>query len=305
MLLTPYRNPPYRMPTPKGSLSPLLREVRESPKRKREEPTSFNIESADGDTRFRPGSGAESPRGNVVAKLRDLQIDGPSTPGPDFNVQVVQPRKKLKRQPSVKAAPLDYELEIEETPLRQQPGDHAIDITGKPPQMEIDETPDCKTRQVSPPCQSAISEPSLSSSVAQLLSDDNQDVALTSPPSPPPPTPLGSPDPNTAAALSLALEDSPLIDQAALTWQEDEITGQDIDATSPDDDGEGINGIGFKPTAAIAYARSQKRKQQVNEWKAREAREARQRRFERRRGGSNDVTAEQAARRAVRFAGIG
>ena len=54
-----------------------------------------------------------------------------------------------------------------------------------------------------------------------------------------------------------------------------------------DDDGEGINGIGFRPTAAIASARSEKRKQQVSEWRAREAREARQKRFERRRGGSD------------------
>ena len=68
-----------------------------------------------------------------------------------------------------------------------------------------------------------------------------------------------------------------------MTWQESEITGHEIDA-SVDDDGEGINGIGFKPTAAIAEARSQKRKQQVSEWRAREAREARQRRFEKRRG---------------------
>ncbi|RDW86789.1 uncharacterized protein DSM5745_03431 [Aspergillus mulundensis] len=67
-----------------------------------------------------------------------------------------------------------------------------------------------------------------------------------------------------------------------LTWSDSEITGHD--PTDPDDDGYGINGIGFKPTAAIAWARSQKRKQQVAEWKNREAREARERRRERRVG---------------------
>ncbi|KAL4818037.1 hypothetical protein BDW67DRAFT_158417 [Aspergillus spinulosporus] len=65
-----------------------------------------------------------------------------------------------------------------------------------------------------------------------------------------------------------------------LAWSDSEITGHD--PTDPDDDGYGINGIGFKPTAAIAWARSQKRKKQVAEWKSREAREARERRRERR-----------------------
>ncbi len=68
----------------------------------------------------------------------------------------------------------------------------------------------------------------------------------------------------------------------SLTWRDDEITGHD--PTDPDDDGYGLNCIGFKPTPAIAYARTQHRKQQILEWKTREAREARQKRTERRRG---------------------
>jgi hypothetical protein len=71
---------------------------------------------------------------------------------------------------------------------------------------------------------------------------------------------------------------------SALTWQDSEITGHLADpSTDPDDDGTGLNGIGFKPTPALAYARSQKRRQQLNEWKARETREARAKRSERRR----------------------
>jgi hypothetical protein len=70
--------------------------------------------------------------------------------------------------------------------------------------------------------------------------------------------------------------------RAALTWHEDEITVYDPD--DEDDDGVGINGIGFKPTPAIAYARTQKRKQQLAEYKKREEREARARRSSRRRG---------------------
>lgn len=90
-----------------------------------------------------------------------------------------------------------------------------------------------------------------------------------------------------------------------LTWHESEITGHN--PADPNDDGYGINGIGFKPTAAIAWARNQRRKQQVAEYKNREAREARQRRSERRWAGSvegrEDVggsEAKQSPKRAVR-----
>lgn len=64
-------------------------------------------------------------------------------------------------------------------------------------------------------------------------------------------------------------------------WHDSEITGHN--PTDPTDDGYGINGIGFKPTPAIAWARSQKRKQQLADYKSRETKEARQRRIERRR----------------------
>lgn len=70
--------------------------------------------------------------------------------------------------------------------------------------------------------------------------------------------------------------------RAALTWQEEEITIYDPDDS--DDDGTGINGIGFKPTAAVAYARGMKRKQQLAEYRKREEKEARARRNMRRRG---------------------
>ncbi|KAL3462988.1 hypothetical protein BJX64DRAFT_257946 [Aspergillus heterothallicus] len=75
-------------------------------------------------------------------------------------------------------------------------------------------------------------------------------------------------------------------DEDLLTWNDSEITGHN--PTDPDDDGYGINGIGFKPTAAIAWARAQKRQKQVTEWKSREAREARERRRERRDGNDLD-----------------
>ncbi|KIX94650.1 uncharacterized protein Z520_09696 [Fonsecaea multimorphosa CBS 102226] len=69
-------------------------------------------------------------------------------------------------------------------------------------------------------------------------------------------------------------------------WQDSEITGHD--PSDPDDDGYGINGLGFRPTAAIAWSRSQRRKQQLSDYKNREAREARQQRSERRKRGFDE-----------------
>ncbi|KAF2466846.1 uncharacterized protein BDR25DRAFT_345419 [Lindgomyces ingoldianus] len=110
---------------------------------------------------------------------------------------------------------------------------------------------------------------------------------------------------------------SPSPQSASLTWQDSEITGHLVDpSTDPDDDGTGLNGIGFKPTPALAYARAQRRRQQVMDWRAREAREARAKRSERRQRGiglgssSRESTVEREAnikdveltRRVVRFA---
>jgi hypothetical protein len=92
---------------------------------------------------------------------------------------------------------------------------------------------------------------------------------------------------------------SPSPPLSSLTWKDSEITGHLIDpSTDPDDDGTGINGIGFKPTPALAYARAQKRRQQVMDWRAREAREARAKRSQRRhRGvGGTGTSSREASR---------
>ncbi|PHH73656.1 hypothetical protein CDD82_5334 [Ophiocordyceps australis] len=91
--------------------------------------------------------------------------------------------------------------------------------------------------------------------------------------------------------------------RAALTWHEDEITI--YDPTDADDDGTGINGIGFKPTPALAQARVLKRRQQLAEYRRREESEARARRSERRRNGtptpSARITKRKSPTRRVRF----
>lgn len=85
----------------------------------------------------------------------------------------------------------------------------------------------------------------------------------------------------------------------SLTWSDSEITGHN--PVDPSDDGYGINGIGFKPTAAAAWARSQKRQKQVTEWKNREAKEARERRRERREGVSQTNEIGGTSQKKVKF----
>lgn len=105
------------------------------------------------------------------------------------------------------------------------------------------------------------------------------------------------------ASLEIDDEERRVVDEerAAMTWHDDEITGHNPD--DPDDDGEGINGIGFKPTPAMAYARTEKRRQQMLEYKNREAREARAKRSERRRASevSKSSREEEETARRVRF----
>ncbi len=74
---------------------------------------------------------------------------------------------------------------------------------------------------------------------------------------------------------------SPIPSSSTLWWTDTEITGHN--PTDPTDDGYGINGVGFVPTPAIANARAERRKRQVADWKNREAKEARQKRSDRRR----------------------
>lgn len=88
--------------------------------------------------------------------------------------------------------------------------------------------------------------------------------------------------------------------RAALTWHDDEITVYDPD--DEDDDGTGINGVGFRPTPALAHLRAMKRQQQMAEYRKREESEARARRSQRRRDGSSSTRHEEKlAARKVRF----
>jgi hypothetical protein len=88
--------------------------------------------------------------------------------------------------------------------------------------------------------------------------------------------------------------------RAALTWHEDEITVYDPD--DEDDDGTGINGVGFKPTPAVAHARAMKRRQQMAEYRKREESDARIKRSQRRKGdGETPTRIDKVSARRVRF----
>lgn len=157
--------------------------------------------------------------------------------------------------------------------------------------------------------------------------------------SPPPPTPVASPhiEQDQPLALPQAIKiaqeklsalrcDSPSTSTQALspyqpppssepdahnpdenmTWQDSEITGREIDSAA-DDDGEGINGIGFIPTPAIVNKRSEWRRRQIQEWRARESKEARQTRYDKRKATHRDsaIALDDGGalkRRMVRFA---
>ncbi|KFY26146.1 hypothetical protein V491_01440 [Pseudogymnoascus sp. VKM F-3775] len=96
-----------------------------------------------------------------------------------------------------------------------------------------------------------------------------------SPPSPDPPPQQFSPAPSPPVTPTR----SPPQEPASLHWEESEITGHN--PSDPEDDGEGINGVGFKPSAAIARARSERRRKQLADYKSREDKEARDARAKR------------------------
>jgi hypothetical protein len=305
MILSSYRNPPYRTPTPKGhSISPP---PGHSPSRRgsntlRQSPPLYvnTVAVSDGI----PDTPADSPRARVAERLRGLNIDRQSPALPESEHRRAgspSPRKRLKRERHLRSPRPDYELHRHSTP--EPSSRDAIDgHLASPP--EISETPQLQ-QHISPPSRArpvtAYLYDASDPAPDETLAMDAKSRRLRSPP---PQVPVVSTETldNVGIASSSQSADDDFFDRTSLTWQDSEITGQDIDLTIGDDDGEGINGIGFKPTAAIAYARSQKRKQQVDDWRAREARDARQRRMDRRRGVSRtNAKNSRNLKRNVRF----
>ncbi|KXT16021.1 hypothetical protein AC579_7114 [Pseudocercospora musae] len=299
MILGAYRNPPYRSPTPRSTTSasppPNSSSRNLSPKRKRDQElprtsppapvAALRVDTAyhsDGSVE----NGQNSPRSKVAERLTRLDLRHAE----DSPTSSQSPRKKLKRNLRVR--------DLSVTPQEHRSLEIPESVNDNPSLLlEVAETPGAYQRS-STPTPSGSWQSDLNTNDAMKVDD-----AVRSPSarpkrmlSPPPPSPA------TDAMAVDPFETS--FDLTSLTWQDDEITGHEI--TSPDDDGEGINGIGFRPTPAIAQVRNQKRRQQVNEWKAREARDARQRRMDRRRGVGGDGASDPASsgeltKRHVRF----
>ena len=312
-----YRHSHDRMPTDSSRESSLTvvaapGSQSESPKRKYTEAMTLpsrlptlNLDVPDIATdAFQLSEGkCDSPRSRVAEKLEALDIDQSAA-----EAEEDAPRKRMKtdqqHQPVSKLSRFDVTPEKLprprfDLPHHQHRPSEAV--------LEIAETPGCR-----PEVDARPSTPSpLAKQVETPMSKQNISPTVRTTPkrmrSPPPPMASPSSPDKSADGLSTTSPDSSQssADVADTTWQDSEITGHHIH-TALGDDGEGINGIGFRPTPAIAQARSQKRKHQLSEWRAREAKEARQRRYEKRQGCAVDAgNGDESQRRVVRFEEIG
>ncbi|CAO2656382.1 Nn.00g051850.m01.CDS01 [Neocucurbitaria sp. VM-36] len=256
-----------------------------------------------------PPSGADSPRNAVADQLRGMTLIplaaipmSPLTPTDDVSHK--KPKLDDMRVDSGMSLHGDF---AKAKPTSGQTGNRMDAMAGMrsmEPREEIPETPQASQPRILPDIASFAQPTTFTSSSASTTSQQISSIN---------PRPRTQ---NTSSSQPRQRNKSPSLPPSALTWHDSEITGHLVDpSTDPDDDGTGLNGIGFKPTPAIAYARSQKRRQQLNEWKARQTREERAKRSERRRRGvggtaSREATVERemprkevdTTRRTVKFA---
>ncbi|KAJ4348418.1 uncharacterized protein N0V89_009792 [Didymosphaeria variabile] len=286
-----------------------------SPKRKRDQPPSIPLLN----TALRPAStpptgsptlsGSDSPRDGVADQLRGMTLTGitaiPMNPlSPTDDTAHKKPKLEVGRANG--GISLAGQLKGPKNNIVQAAGAEDTKTTTalRSGEREIPETPQAYTQPRILSDIAAFARPTAFVSSPINTSSDKKQIANQ-----------GS-SANDTASLPRQRKKSPSPPLSTLTWQDSEITGHLADPSKdPDDDGTGINGIGFRPTPAIAYVRAQKRKQQILDWKAREAREARAKRSERRRRGiggrsSREPTIEREmpastkidARRSVKFA---
>lgn len=303
---------------------PAMQLAHPSPKRKRDQPqqmpllnTALAIRPAQTPPRGRdspaPSSGPDSPRNVVADQLRGMSLVAtaaipmaPLTPTDDV----------ICKKPKLGAMGADEADDATTRPAGTRPDysrsrDNILHSVAFQPQLdipiEIPETPQAPQPRIVPDI-AAFAQPtafvSSSGRTSSTQSSSSCEATQT----------LTSTGPSSSKARPRKLPASPPL--SALTWQDDEITGHLTGPSNdPDDDGTGLNGIGFKPTPAIAYHRAQRRKQQLSEWKARETREARAKRSQRRHrgvgagvGASRESTVEreiqpvEVTRRKVQFA---
>lgn len=311
-----YRYSHHRMPTSsrESSLTAVAApgSRSESPKRKYTEAMTLpsrlpplNVDVPDiatADAYYLSEGKCDSPRSRVAEKLEALDIDHQASAEEDA------PRKRIKTDQHQPASKLSgFEVTPKKLPRPRFDLPHHQQHRSSGAVLEIAETPGCR-----PEVDARPSTPSpLAKQVETSMSKNNNIspiVRITPKRMRSPPPPMASPSSPEKSNNGLSTSPDSNQNSANLTnttWQDSEITGHQIHAALGDD-GEGINGIGFRPTPAIAQARSQKRKHQISEWRAREAKEARQRRYEKRQGCAVDAGGgDESQRRVVRFEEIG
>ena len=245
--------------------------------------------------------GDASPRTRVAHRFRGLALGGgvgasglPTDPTTvdDIDEEDEVSRKRVKLP--------DVEMRDADSPTATDPADPVVPTL---PRQPLSTTGNSPPRTPAKSVRIALDDTILKQSEALATPSstplaEQTSVCSFAPPTPPHPSDLPHPSPpnrtfkrsgtppfptpTTTAATSTPPATDPL--PSSLTWHDSEITIYDPDDS--DDDGTGINGIGFKPTPAIAYARTVRRRQQLAEYRKREEREARAKRSLRRRGAS-------------------
>ncbi|MCJ1410097.1 hypothetical protein MMC19_004182 [Ptychographa xylographoides] len=244
-----------------------------SPKRKRDNSSdyvgSFSPSPIRLRTSFAPQSydnqstGSDSPRTCVAGQLQALDLQGESS-------ALSSPPRPFSEQ-FTSNSNFDFSLSEQQTfskaTFRLSPPENYISLTDgaiTPPHSQMPSAP--KLKPVSP-------------SPSRTISPLPQSRIK----SPPPPRFSASPPPMLSLHTFTSAPNLPSTNLPTRTRP----SSPPPPFYSPQEDSTienlGINGIGFRPTPAQSYARAQRRKQQVAEWKSREAKEARQRRIELRR----------------------
>jgi len=236
-------------------------ETKSTPKRKRGidtpiAPITFSFDPA---RTADDGDGSNSPRSRVAHRFRGLALGGGSGVASSDDDDDAA-RKRQRADAAMTDGPAPTVVTVTDAEGKTVPQPQVAEGTGKSAEVKLSEG----SLQKSYPSINRLSEsksrkgrrrtgtppPRLRKKAAEAGSDDEMEIV----------------DPV----------------RAALTWHEDEITIYDPD--DADDDGTGINGVGFRPTPAMAHARLMKRRQQMAEYRRREESEARERRSQRRKG---------------------
>lgn len=264
-----------------------------TPKRKRGVETAITPIKFTFDPSRASEEGANSPRTKVAHKFHGLDLDGEGGGGVAIGSSIeeddARPDVALKRQ-------------------RQDVEMHDGPADGLAAQENVPSQPAAATAE--PTTQD--NEPSLpfggidlpQSSPTQL-SPDSKTKAVRMRSGTPPPRLRKKMADKRSRKKGDEDEEMTIVDpvRAALTWRDDEITIYDPE--DADDDGTGINGVGFKPTPVMAQARLLKRRQQLADYRRREEGEARalrnQRRREQQRAGASSPDNNISPSRKVRF----